>query len=1004
MTGLAQQRQTGDVMYVYQKDGNIQAFLRDEIREMSYSMEDTLGVTHDEIVSQLIAVDDSIYNFPLTSIDSISFVTPPPVYLPGVIRLDGDLLPYVESCDSATIRFAASTPASLMPKVGDKLGFGYLSEKFPYGFAGKVIQVNGNTVECEFVEIGDIFETFYCVSSIDCGQREVQAPRRGFGNSDPYEKDIPLDPIELNMTNQITELLKAGMYAFKGENEFVIKIEPTLHMKLECFQRPLLGFACRSTFSGDINALTNLSVYGYFEIAKDFCPPEFEFKLPYGFTLMFKIGAFIKGSADITGSLDMRQHATYSSGFVFGTPGMGIKAPASSLKITEDKTKIKRASLDGRIGAGGVFEIGLAWLKEKVAKGVFRAEFGPQYRSNFILTETLLDNAKKNTDLYDRLKDRYIERYMVTSTSFDFYAFEKYGFSRPAPWGNEQLTDKWDLVPKFYNPSLKQNRADKTTAEGSVVARGDCAFENTLGVWLRDNHDRWLDMDDWLWISDRDFKSGRQDLKYTFKDLKDDGSETYTFYPYVFLGGVIPILASPSAELEKEPFPVSIVNFEQTSSHYSKQQGYEYEGRNYFYKFNATTTVELDPEVKDVKDWGYIYHDIYDKDKKISCANLGSNPFADQRYAYYFNDRERTVILTPYVQYEGSSEIEKGTELTFFVEYDLPVHIISFEQTGSDYSEAQDFIYEGVGYFYKFNATTSVELDNEEMNIRDWGYIYHDFYGEDKKISCANLGSNPYDDMRYAYYSNDPKRSVELSPYIQYIGEADIQLGKKRTFPLVYSVQTEMEYVDLGLPSGTLWAACNIGAKSPEEAGGYFSWGELSEKERYVSSDYQYHHYYVNYGDGAAKWSYYNQLSQEIYGKELDRNDVSVWDDIGENISGTEYDIATKYGGRMPTVEDCEELRVNCQKKYLYSNGVLGTQMTGPNGNSIFIPYTGAYIDYTYSDNVGLYWTGNVELDSSGNRKGFLYEKNAMSLTSDYIRTTPTLRSNGYPIRAVKKP
>jgi hypothetical protein len=78
--------------------------------------------------------------------------------------------------------------------------------------------------------------------------------------------------------------------------------------------------------------------------------------------------------------------------------------------------------------------------------------------------------------------------------------------------------------------------------------------------------------------------------------------------------------------------------------------------------------------------------------------------------------------------------------------------------------------------------------------------------------------------------------------------------------------------------------------------------------------------------------------------------------------------------------------------------------MTGPNGNSIFIPYTGAYIDYTYSDNVGLYWTGNVELDSSGNRKGFLYEKNAMSLTSDYIRTTPTLRSNGYPIRAVKKP
>ena len=66
-----------------------------------------------------------------------------------------------------------------------------------------------------------------------------------------------------------------------------------------------------------------------------------------------------------------------------------------------------------------------------------------------------------------------------------------------------------------------------------------------------------------------------------------------------------------SADLERDPFPVRIVSFEQTGSHYSKEQGYEYDGRNYFYKFNATTTVELSEGAQNVKDWGYIYHDIY---------------------------------------------------------------------------------------------------------------------------------------------------------------------------------------------------------------------------------------------------------------------------------------------------------------------------------------------------------------------------------------------------------
>ena len=98
-----------------------------------------------------------------------------------------------------------------------------------------------------------------------------------------------------------------------------------------------------------------------------------------------------------------------------------------------------------------------------------------------------------------------------------------------------------------------------------------------------------------------------------------------------------------SADLERDPFPVRIVSFEQTGSHYSKEQGYEYDGRNYFYKFNATTTVELSEGAQNVKDWGYIYHDIYGEDKNISCANLHPS----ESVSFMFTGPSGRSILLP---------------------------------------------------------------------------------------------------------------------------------------------------------------------------------------------------------------------------------------------------------------------------------------------------------------------------------------------------------------------
>lgn len=119
----------------------------------------------------------------------------------------------------------------------------------------------------------------------------------------------------------------------------------------------------------------------------------------------------------------------------------------------------------------------------------------------------------------------------------------------------------------------------------------------------------------------------------------------------------------------------------------------------------------------------------------------------------------------------------------------------------------------------------------------------------------------------------------------------------------------EHEYVDLGLPSGTLWATCNVGATKPEQYGNYYAWGETQTKEEYTDE---------------------NSLT---YSKEI------------PDISGNcQYDVARVHWGnawRMPTRTEVHELLDNCTWEWVTQNNINGYKVTGTNKNSIFIPAAG---------------------------------------------------------------
>lgn len=140
--------------------------------------------------------------------------------------------------------------------------------------------------------------------------------------------------------------------------------------------------------------------------------------------------------------------------------------------------------------------------------------------------------------------------------------------------------------------------------------------------------------------------------------------------------------------------------------------------------------------------------------------------------------------------------------------------------------------------------------------------------------------------------------------------------------------------IDLGLPSGTKWACCNVGASEPEAYGGRYAWGETEEKSVYNRNTYLYYdgHDYVH---------------------------------IGNKISGTKYDVArVKWGApwRMPIETEIQELSSNCTLEWTRLNWVYGIRVTGPNGNSVFLPAAGERQDESLSGDRsdGEYWSGTL--------------------------------------------
>lgn len=224
--------------------------------------------------------------------------------------------------------------------------------------------------------------------------------------------------------------------------------------------------------------------------------------------------------------------------------------------------------------------------------------------------------------------------------------------------------------------------------------------------------------------------------------------------------------------------------------------------------------------------------------------------------------------------------------------------------------------------------------------------------GADESISCGFIYGTSSDmssqNNHRAEASSNGTYSVSISNlqanttyyYCAYvIIDGEEKLGEVLSFTTEQEVvepePSSPEAIDLGL--SVKWASFNVGANSPEDYGDYFAWGETTTKSDYSSSTS------ITYGLSIS---------------ELESRGII---DAAGNLTAA-YDAATaNWGGnwRMPTLDEMKELVNECEWKRTYVNGVNGRLVTGPNGNSIFLPTAGYRLNelLSWTSYFGLYWS-----------------------------------------------
>ncbi|MCR5130097.1 MAG: hypothetical protein K6C10_01375 [Prevotella sp.] len=271
-------------------------------------------------------------------------------------------------------------------------------------------------------------------------------------------------------------------------------------------------------------------------------------------------------------------------------------------------------------------------------------------------------------------------------------------------------------------------------------------------------------------------------------------------------------------------------------------------------------------------------------------------------------------------------------------------------------------------------TTSPFEVDNSIL-VGTWyaadGSIL--YFNEDSTTNYRGISN-----ATYAYYPAQSRVLVKdasgnplyLLPIIEatsgYFLTMDYTTGE-------FSYYYAHYYVDLGLPSGTKWASCNIGASQPEYPGSYFAWGETTgDKKAYSWATYKYCE-----GTNTTLTKY---CSDSSYGTVDNLTGLEISDDAAYVNWGNNW--------RIPSKDQWDELETECTWTAASKNGWGGFEVTGPNGNTIFLPNGGEYAGSSTINkgSVGYYWSRTVVTENKPYQAYYRLISSQMNYTGNQDR------------------
>ncbi len=187
---------------------------------------------------------------------------------------------------------------------------------------------------------------------------------------------------------------------------------------------------------------------------------------------------------------------------------------------------------------------------------------------------------------------------------------------------------------------------------------------------------------------------------------------------------------------------------------------------------------------------------------------------------------------------------------------------------------------------------------------------------------------------------------------------------------------TPGDLIDLGL--SVKWASCNLGAAEPQDPGDYYAWGETQTK-----SSYNWSTYLLSNGSSSSMKKYCTQSS---YGTVDNKTTLELTDDAAY--------VNTNGKMRMPTAEECQELREKCQWAETQYKGRDGFLVYSPTtGNAIFIPKNGLKCSYLLNTDSPYYWTADLNAEESFRADAFLVPRVAKWDRSEGLGIRPVSNS-----------